>query len=75
MEMASSTMIDLRPFDRRRYLPPSVNGGVGRLYSFRYGPSDLASSDRFWIFSLGQREENYPRNIYPGYYVIENGDS
>jgi hypothetical protein len=47
MEIVSSTIIDLRPFDRRRDLPPDVNGGVGRLNSLRYGPSDLASPDRF----------------------------
>jgi hypothetical protein len=75
MKMISSTIIDLRPFDRRRDLPPGVNGGVGRLNSFRYGPSDLASPDRFWIFSLGRREENYPRSICPGGYIINNGDS
>jgi hypothetical protein len=33
MEMASPIIIDLRPFDRRRDLPPGVNGGVGRLNS------------------------------------------
>jgi hypothetical protein len=75
MEMASSTIIDLRPFDRRQDLSPDVNGGVGGLNSFRYGPSDLASLDRFWIFSLGRREENYPRSICPGCYVLDNGDS
>jgi hypothetical protein len=47
MEMASSIIIDLRPFDRRRDLPPGVNGGVGRLNSFRYGSSDLSSPDQF----------------------------
>jgi hypothetical protein len=73
--MTSSIIIDLRPFDRRRDLPPGVNGGVGRLNSFRYGPSDLASPDRFWIFSLSRREENYPRSICPGGYIIDNGDS
>jgi hypothetical protein len=75
MEMASSTIIDLRPFDRLRDLPPDVNGGVGRLNSFRYGPSDLASPDRFWIFSFGCREENYPRSICLGGYILDNGDS
>jgi hypothetical protein len=75
MKMTSSTIIDLQPFDRRRDLPPGVNGGVGRLNSFRYGPSDLASPDRFWIFSLGRREENYPHSICPGGYIIDNGDS
>jgi hypothetical protein len=75
MEMASSTIIDLRPFNRQRDLPLGVNGGVGRLNSVRYGPSDLTSPDRFWIFSLGCREENYPRSICPGGYILDNGDS
>jgi hypothetical protein len=75
MEMASSIIIDFRPFDRRRDLPSGVNGGVERLNSFRYGPSDLASPDQFWIFSLSCREENYPRSIYPGGYILDNGDS
>jgi hypothetical protein len=73
--MASSTIIDLWPFDRRRDLPPGVNGGVGRLNTFRYGSLDLASPDRFWIFSLGRREENFPRSICPGCYILGNGDS
>jgi hypothetical protein len=75
MEMASSTIIDLWSFDRRRDLSPGVNGGVRRLNSFMYGPSDLASPDRFWIFSLGRREKNYPQNICCGCYVPGNGDS
>jgi hypothetical protein len=75
MEMASSSIIDLWPFDRRRDLSPGVNGGVGRLNTFRYGSSDLASPDRFWIFSLGRREENFPRSICPGCYILGNGYS
>jgi hypothetical protein len=75
MKMTSSRVIDLRPFDQRRDLSPGVNGGVERLNSFRYGSSDLASPDRFWIFSLGRREENYPCSICPGGYIIDNGDS
>jgi hypothetical protein len=75
MEMSSSTIIDLWPFDRRQDLPPGVNGGVGRLNSFIYGPSNLASPDQFWIFSLGCRKENYPRSICSGGYILDNGDS
>jgi hypothetical protein len=75
MDMASSTIFDLWPFDLRRDLPPSVNGGVGRSNSFRYVLPDLPSPNRFWIFSLGHREKNYPRNICPGCYVLDNGDS
>jgi hypothetical protein len=29
---------------------------------------------RFWSFSHGCREEDYPRNICPGCYVLDNGD-
>ena len=47
MEMASSTISDLRPFVRRRDFLPGVNGGVGGLNFSRYGPSDLASPDQF----------------------------
>jgi hypothetical protein len=36
---------------------------------------DLASPDRSWIFSHGRREEYYPRNNFPGCYVLDNGDS
>jgi hypothetical protein len=75
MEMTSSIIIDLSLFDRRRDHPPGVNGGVRRLNSFRYGLSDLTSSHRFWIFSLGRRKENYPPSIYPDGYIINNGDS
>jgi hypothetical protein len=75
MEMTSSIIINIRSFDRRRDHPPGVNGDVGRLNSFRYGSSDLASPDQFWIFSSGRCEENYPRNICPGCYVLDNGDS
>jgi hypothetical protein len=74
MEMASSTIIDLRFFLRRRDLCPGVNGSVGRKFS-RYGSSDLASPDRSWIFSHDRREEYYPRNNFPGCYVLDNGDS
>ena len=74
MEMASSTISDLRPFVRRRVLL-GVNGGVVRLQFYRYGLPDLISPSQFWSFSLGCREEDYPRNIYPGCYVLDNGDS
>jgi hypothetical protein len=47
MEMASSTISDLRIFVRRRDLLPDVNGDVERFKFFRYGPSDLASPDQF----------------------------
>jgi hypothetical protein len=75
MEMASSIIIDLRFFIRRRDLRPSVNGSVGRLKFSRYGSSDLGSLDRSWIFSHGRREEYYPHNNFPGCYVLGNGDS
>jgi hypothetical protein len=74
MEMASSTITDLRSFLRRDILP-DVSGSVGRLNFSRYGPSDLASPERSWIFSHGCCEEYYPCNISPGCYVLDNGDS
>jgi hypothetical protein len=75
MEMASSTIINLRFFLQRRDLRLGVNGSVGRLKFSRYGSLDLASPDRSWIFSHGRREEYYPRNNFPGCYVLDNGDS
>ena len=74
MEMASSTISDLRPYIRRDLLS-GVNGGAVRLKFYRYGLSDLASPDQFWNFSHGCREERYPRNICPVSYVLDNGDS
>jgi hypothetical protein len=52
MKMVYSTIIDLRSFLRRRDLHPGVNGSVGRSNFSRYGPLDLASPDRSWIFFL-----------------------
>jgi hypothetical protein len=52
-----------------------INVSVGRLNFSRYGSSDLASPDRSWIFSHDCREEYYPCNIFPGCYVLDNGDS
>ena len=75
MEMASSAISDLRPFVRRRDLLPGVNGGVEQSQFSRYGSSDLASPDRFWIFCRCCREEDYPRSFCPGCYVLDNGDS
>jgi hypothetical protein len=46
MEMASSTISDLRPFVRRRVLL-GVNGGVVRLQFYRYGLPDLTSLSQF----------------------------
>ena len=75
MEMTSSTISNLPAFVRRRDLLPDVNDGFGRLSLSRYGSSDLDSPDQFWIVSYGCREEDCPRNIYPGYCVFGNGDS
>ena len=74
MEMISSTISNLRPFVRQRVLLPGVNGGVARWILSRYGPSDLALPDRFWIFSHSCREEDHPCNISICYF-IGNGDS
>jgi hypothetical protein len=75
IEMASSTIIDLRFFLQQRDLRPGVNGSIERLQFSRYGSSDLALPDRSWIFSHGRREEYYPRNNFPACYVLDNGDS
>ena len=53
MEMASSTISDLRHIVQRRDLFPGVNGGVERLSFYRYSLSDLSTLDRFWTFSHG----------------------
>ena len=74
MEMASSTISDLRPYVRRRDLLSDVNGGAVRLNLSSFVPSDFASSDRFWIFSYGCHED-CPCNICPVCYVLDNGDS
>jgi hypothetical protein len=42
---------------------------------YRYGLPDLASPSQFWSFSPRCREEDYPRNIFPDCYVLDNGDS
>jgi hypothetical protein len=75
MKIASSTIRDIRAFLQRRDPLLNVNGGGGRLSFFRYGPSDLASLDQSWPFSHGRREKYCPRNICPGCYVFDNGDS
>lgn len=36
---------------------------------------NLASPDRSRIFSYGYHEDVCPRNICPGYYILDNGDS
>jgi hypothetical protein len=73
IEMSPFIISDLQLFVRRRDLLPDVNSDPVRLQSFRYGLQDLASPDRFWIVSPGCREEDYPRNICPDYYVFGNG--
>jgi hypothetical protein len=75
MEMTLSIISDLRLSIRRRDLLPDGNGGVRRLQFSRYGPPDLALPDQFWKFSHGCREACDPRNICPGCYVLDNGDS
>jgi hypothetical protein len=75
MKMISSIIIDLRYFVRRRDFHSDVSASVGRSTFSRYGPSDLALPDQFWIFSHGCREEYYHRNICSGCYVLDNGDS
>ena len=52
MELASSTISNLRSFLRRQDLLPDVNGGVVRLNLSRYGPSDLARQIDFVSFLM-----------------------
>jgi hypothetical protein len=75
MQMASSIIIHLWFFLRRRDLSPDINDSVGRLNFSRYGHSDLPSLDQSWIFSYGCRKDYYPRNISPNCYILDNGDS
>jgi hypothetical protein len=51
-----------------------VSSGVVRSNFFRYGLSDIALPDQSWMIFVGCREEVFPRNIYPGYYVLDNSD-
>jgi hypothetical protein len=41
----------------------------------RYGLSDLALPNRSLMIFVGCRDEVFPCNIYPGCYVLNNGDS
>jgi hypothetical protein len=75
MEMVSSTISDLRPFVWRQDLLLGVNSSVVRLQFYRYNLSYLTSPSRSWSFSHGCPKEDYPRNIYSGRYVLDNGDS
>jgi hypothetical protein len=75
IKMASSTIRDLRDLVRQRDSLPDINGDGGRSSFCRYGPLDLTSPDQYWTFSDGRREEYCPRNICPGCYVFDNGDS
>jgi hypothetical protein len=52
-----------------------ISSGVGRSNFFRYGLSDIVLPDQSWMIFVGCREEVFPRNIYPGCYVLNNGDS
>ena len=40
-----------------------------------YGPSNLASTDRFWNMSDGYHKKDGPRNICLKCYIFDNGDS
>jgi hypothetical protein len=77
IKMASSTISDFQFFVRRWDLLPDLNGGVGRLIFSRFGHSDLASPDRFWIcsHSNGCRVGDYSCNICSNCYILVNGDS
>jgi hypothetical protein len=73
-EETTSSISVLQPFVRRCEFLLDVNDGVGRSNFFRYGLSDLALPDQSWIIFVGCREEIFPRNIYPGCYVLDKGD-
>jgi hypothetical protein len=75
MEMSSFIISDLQLFVRRQDFLPGVNGDALRLQFYRYGLQNLSSPDRFGIVSHGCREEGYPCNICPDYYVFNNSDS
>jgi hypothetical protein len=75
IKITSSIIRDLCAFVRRWDLLPSVNCRGGRLSLSRYDPSYLASLDQSWTFSHGCHEKYCPRNICPGCYVCDNGDS
>jgi hypothetical protein len=75
MEETTSSISVLRHFVRRREFLLDVNGVVGTSIFFRNDLSDLAMPDQSWIIFVGCREEVFPRNIYPGFYGPNNGDS
>jgi hypothetical protein len=75
MKMSSFAPNDFWFFVRQRDLLPGVIGGVERLQLSIYDRSDLVSPNRFWIFSHGCREKDYPRSFYFGCYILDNGDS
>jgi hypothetical protein len=75
MEETTFSISVLRPFVRRREFLLDVSDSVARSNFFRYGLSDLALPDRSWIIFVCCREEVFPRNIYPGCYVLDNGDT
>jgi hypothetical protein len=75
MEKIRFAISVLLPFIRQREFSLGVSDGVGRSNFFRYGLSDLALPDRSWMIFVGCREEIFPCNIYPGCYVLDNGDS
>jgi hypothetical protein len=39
------------------------------------GLLDIGSQDQLLMVSNRRPEEGYPRNICPGFYIIDNGDS
>jgi hypothetical protein len=75
MEEISFSISVLRPFVRRHEFFLGVSDSVGRLNFFRYGLSDIAMLDRSWMIFVGCRKKVFYCNIYPGCYVLDNGDS
>jgi hypothetical protein len=75
LEEISFSLSVLWHFARQREFFLGVSDGVGRSNFSRYGLSDLTLPDRSWMIFVGCHEKVFSRKIYPGCYVLDNGDS